>query len=56
MMELTDYTVYLWLWPVAVHLLLPLAVACLGLGIFVIKRVGTIMVDRKEASPHASSA
>ena len=39
-MDWIDFTVYFWLLPVATQLLLPLAISCLGLGVFVLKRVG----------------
>jgi hypothetical protein len=56
MMELTDYTVYLWLWPAAVHLFIPLAVSCIGLGVFLLKRVGGKEVDNRAGVPGPSSA
>jgi len=47
-MELTDFTVYLWLWPAVVHLLLPLAVSAVGLGVFIMKRAGKPATVHKE--------
>ncbi len=54
-MELTDYTVYLWLWPATVHLIFPLVVSCIGLGVFVLRRAGEAVTDRRISTSQPSS-
>ncbi len=56
MIELTDYTVYLWLWPAVVHLFIPLAVSCIGLGVFVLKRAWPNEAGHKAGAHRPSSA
>lgn len=55
-MDWIDFTVYFWLLPVAAQLLLPLAVWCLGLGVLVIKRVGSILLEDEKAALETSTA
>lgn len=41
MMELTDYAVFLWLLPTVLQVVLPLVLACLGLGFLFLKPLRT---------------
>lgn len=54
-MELTDYIVYLWFFPVGAFLLV-LVLTCLGLVVSVIKRVGLNILGDKETTFKASNA
>ena len=40
-MDWSEFIVYIWLWPVTVQLLIPLALSCVGLTVMVVKRVGS---------------
>jgi hypothetical protein len=42
-MDWSEFIVYIWLWPVTVQLLIPLALSCLGLTVMVVRRVGSNM-------------
>ena len=47
-MDLLDFTVYFWLFPIAVQVLLPLAVSCLFFGFIVFKHVGLNLMGRRK--------
>ena len=55
-MDWTDFTVYFWLFPIVVQLLLPLAVSCIVFGVFMLRHVGLNLVGRKKTPLEASTA
>lgn len=55
-MELTDYAAYLWMFPVALQLLLPLVLSCFGLAFFALKHVGSNLVEKDDTSLQPSAA
>lgn len=56
MMELTDYTVFLWLLPIVLQVVLPLILACAGLGLFFLKPLRAQVTDPGNKALETSSA
>jgi len=55
-MELTDYATYLWMFPVALQLLLPLVLSCFGLAFFALKHVRSNLMEKDDTSLQPSTA
>ena len=48
-MDWSELIVYIWLWPVTVQLLIPLALGCLVLAVMVFRRVGSnLLAEEKQ--------
>jgi hypothetical protein len=54
-MDWSEFIVYIWLWPVTIQLLIPLALSCLGLTVMVVRR-GKSNLLAGEAQPIEKTA
>ena len=47
-MDWSEFIVYIWLWPVTVQLLIPLALSCIALPVMLFRRVGSNLLTGEE--------
>lgn len=56
MMELTDYTVFLWLLPLVLQVILPLTFTCFALGFFFLRPLRMLLTEQGDKALDTSSA
>ena len=55
-MDWSEIIVYIWLWPVTVQLLIPLALSCIAVPVIVFKWVGSNLLTGEEQAIEKTTA